>query len=408
MRMRTLAAATLLAAALIVATAAKAASYAATVFASNLNNPRGLAFDASGALYIAESGYATGGVGPSFTASDGSTVRFDASASITRVFGGSQDRIVTGLPALVNEASGGATGAQDIAFGADGTGYVVIGLGAPPSVRTGVLGSVSDASSLGRVFTFTNGGAVTSFADVSAFEGTTDRDGAGFDSNPFHLAATGGGLFVTDAGANTLLKLAADGTVAGFNVVPGPAAGIQSVPTGVAIGPDGTPYVGELTGGPFPEGGASIFRVVPDETTPDPNDSTLVTYLGGFTMISDFAFGPDGTLYVLEVDSNGLVAPGGSGTLIRVASDGTREVMIDGLVAPTGLAIGSDGAAYVTNRSPLAGIGQVLRVAAIPEPASWSMMILGFGLVGFRLRRASRAPWPRDRRFSPSAPRPAP
>ena len=39
----------------------------------------------------------------------------------------------------------------------------------------------------------------------------------------------------------------------------------------------------------------------------------------------------------------------------------------------------------------LAGIGQVLRIDMMPEPASWAMMIAGFGLVGAAVRRRRMA-----------------
>jgi hypothetical protein len=72
--------------------------------------------------------------------------------------------------------------------------------------------------------------------------------------------------------------------------------------------------------------------------------------------------------------------------------DGSRETIFSqGLITPTGLTIGSDGAFYVANFSAAEGIGQVLRIAAVPEPASWAMMIAGFGLVGSALRRRTPA-----------------
>jgi hypothetical protein len=37
----------------------------------------------------------------------------------------------------------------------------------------------------------------------------------------------------------------------------------QSVPTSVALGPDGAWYVGELSGFPFTPGTARIWRIVP-------------------------------------------------------------------------------------------------------------------------------------------------
>ena len=34
----------------------------------------------------------------------------------------------------------------------------------------------------------------------------------------------------------------------------------------------------------------------------------------------------------------------------------------------------------------------LIAAPAVPEPASWAMMILGLGMVGFALRRTRRAP----------------
>ena len=78
----------------------------------------------------------------------------------------------------------------------------------------------------------------------------------------------------------------------------------------MAVGPDGAYYVGQLTGFPFPPGGASVFRIVPGE---EPTGDTALwqgrLYASGFTNIIDVAFGPDGTLYVLEIAHDGLRAP---------------------------------------------------------------------------------------------------
>jgi glucose/arabinose dehydrogenase len=90
-------------------------------------------------------------------------------------------------------------------------------------------------------------------------------------------------------------------------------------------------------------------------------------YAGGFTAVVDVAFGPDGSLYVLEIAQNGLLAAfdGGdwTGALVRVRPDGTRtEVAVGALFAPGGVTVGPDGAVYVTNNSIFSGTGQVLRL----------------------------------------------
>ena len=75
---------------------------------------------------------------------------------------------------------------------------------------------------------------------------------------------------------------------------------MQAVPTGVVEGPDGFYYVSQLTGFPFPAGGANVFRV-------NPRTGTYTVYATGFTMAMDLDFGDDGTLYVLEIDSDNIL-----------------------------------------------------------------------------------------------------
>lgn len=129
---------------------------------------------------------------------------------------------------------------------------------------------------------------------------------------------------------------------------------MDAVPTSVAVGPDGYYYVGQLTGFPFPVGGANVYRVPPGGGTPE-------VYATGFSSIIDLAFGPDGSLYVLQISTNMLA--GFNGALYRVAPDGTRTELAAGeLFAPGGIAISRDGTVYVTNKSISCGEGEVLRI----------------------------------------------
>jgi subtilisin family serine protease len=113
--------------------------------------------------------------------------------------------------------------------------------------------------------------------------------------------------------------------------------------------------VSELTGFPFPVGAARIYRVVPG--------STPTIYAEGFTNVIDLAFDAHGNLYVLEIDANSLLAPSPTGRLARVKVGGAVETIAsDGLVMPGGMAIGPDGAIYVSNYSTSPTAGQVVRI----------------------------------------------
>ena len=81
-------------------------------------------------------------------------------------------------------------------------------------------------------------------------------------------------------------------------LVPGPGGvdvPMDAVPTSIAEGPDGSLYVGELTGFPFPVDGARIYRVPAGGGEPE-------VVAVGFTNIIDIAIGEDGSAYVLEHD----------------------------------------------------------------------------------------------------------
>ncbi|MCC5669503.1 ScyD/ScyE family protein [Nostoc sp. CHAB 5784] len=370
-----------------------------TTVASNLDNPRGLAFGPDGALYVAEAG--RGGEGLSIPGPElGANLFYGDTGAVTRIQNGTQERVVTGLPSLrlINDPNSGlptvqndrfeALGPQGIGFSQDGEAYVAIGYGSNPAFKNN-LGSFG--ADLGKLIAF-DLNADDSWqrradfaADFVAYEQLNNPDGQDKISNPYALNVQGDNVFVIDSGANDLFRVNKNiGNISLESVFDNSRSidGIpyQSVPTSITLGPDGAFYVGEYTGFPFPEGGARIYRVVPG------NQPEI--YADGFTQITGLAFDPQGNLNVLEYAAQSQGSNSDiKGVLIQLSPDGTRRTLVsedEGLIGPTALTTGLDGAIYVSNYGSFAGKGQVVRIdqiQSVPEPSS-ALGVFAFGAFG--------------------------
>lgn len=339
-----------------------------SVVMSGLDNPRGLAFGNEGALYVAEAG--RGGSGPCIVLR-GANRCYGATGALTRLWRGVQERVVTGLPSYVDPL-GEAIGPHDVSVQGRSGADIVIGVQGDPAVLTG-FGAAG--ALFGTLLHASGGGQLDVVANIGAYESLTNPDSGAIDSNPFAILAEpresrsahgpeARARIVVDAGANALLRVSANGDISTIATFPSRSQGraTDAVPTSVVVGPDGAYYVSELTGTPFADGAARIYRVVPGA---DPE-----VFLDGFKTIIDLDFAPDGSLYVLQ-HSSGATAPTPPffttpGQVIRVARNGTRTVVYDHLTRPTSLVIGLDGAIYVSNFGQSVGVGEVLRIVEDP------------------------------------------
>jgi hypothetical protein len=332
-----------------------AADPSVSVVMSGLDNPRGLAFGPQGALYVAEAGRGDigEGDGPCF-GSGPSQVCYGATGAVSRLWQGEQTRVATGLPSYAN-AAGRAQGPNDISMLGAGRADVTIGLETDPRLRDQLAKVDPEWAGFGRVVQVSASGRWRFVADLGPFEENENPDQRTIDIDPYGLLAIPGADIVADAGANDLVRVDANGDVSLVTVLPPvpQATDKNPVPTAVVRGPDGAYYVGQMAGAPFVDGSASIYRLVPGE---EPQ-----VYLSGFKAIIDLAFDPDGNLYVLQF-ATGQTGLAGPGELIQVAPDGTRTTVIAGLDRPTSVAVGPDGALYVTNHGLSVGGGQVLRL----------------------------------------------
>jgi hypothetical protein len=341
-----------------------------TVVAQGLNNPRGVAVGADGTIYVAEAG--SGGNGTCVPSEEGGQQCYGKTGAIVKIVNGEQSVLVGNLPSLAGDGGTSALGPSAVSVGNDRV-SVVVQAGTPDMITA--LGD--DAALLGHLITIDNAGNITDVADLAAYEFANNPNGDDVNSDPYAVLDLGDKWIVADAAANDLLQVTADGTITTLatfpaqmvdappflHMPPGSQMPAQSVPTSVTVGPDGAYYVGELTGFPFPVGGARVWRVVPGQEP--------TVYASGFTNIDGLAFDANGNLLVLEIAKNGLNAaqaaapgdPAGAGALLRVLPDGTKvEVASIGLVMPGGVAVGPDGSIYITNFGVLPGAGQLVRL----------------------------------------------
>lgn len=352
---------------------------ALTCVMSGLDSPRGLAFGPEGALYVAEAGHGAGAVTSPitdprcFVTNVGSRVCYGATGAISRLWRGVQEHVATGLPSWAFPGRGNqGIGPAGIGF-LGRAAYVTIGLETDPRVRT-ALPAIPDLVKMAQLIHMSASGEYEFRSDIGQFEIINNPDNGVIDADPFGLHVEPGSVVVADSGANDLVRVAANGDVSLLATFPSRGTGrtTDSVPTSIAVGPDGAYYIGELTGVPFTAGSANIYRLDPSTDTMPHPFTVAEAFLTGFKTVIGLAFDADGTLYVLQYASTTML--GGPGLLIRVVPDktqpdirsqyqhGTRTTLVNTLTQPTGLVVGPDGAVYVSNRGITAGGGEVIRI----------------------------------------------
>jgi hypothetical protein len=329
------------------------------VFASGLEDPRGLRFSPEGVLYVAEAGL--GGslsttpeqcqqvpfpIGPYTGGYTSRISKFDSK--------GQRTTVAEGIPSNeTNPASGGfLSGVADLAF----IGNRLFALTAGSGCSHGLLNTANG------VFRVEGNGTLSMIADLSGFQQThpvanPNADDFEPDGTWFSMVRDGDAMYAIEPNHGELDKITAKGEISRVSDISASEGHI--VPTSVVMH-DGDFYFGNLGLFPITPGSSNVYRL-------NPRSGKITIFASGFTTIEGIDFDKKGDLYVLESMTNAgfpMPSEAGSGKIVRVNCSGEVDTVLTGLSFPSAMIFGPDGKLYVSNLGYAAppGVGEIWQI----------------------------------------------
>jgi sugar lactone lactonase YvrE len=379
---------------------------------ARFNYPRGLALDAAGNLYVADSSNQTvrritpGGLVSTFAGTPGGV--------------GSSDG--TGVAALLTNPRGVALGSGGVIFFTDGN-HTVRRLAADGTVTTlaGLAGQRGSTDGIGAAARFddpagvavdangnlyvadrgnriirkiTSAGAVTTLAGIAA----------GFSVPTGVAVDVAGNVFVTDPFKNTIRKISSAGVVTTFagqenfsGATDGAGTAARFIfPRGLSIDRSGNLYVSDSNAIRMVTPAGVVTTLAGQTGQRSSSNSGSVDGAGATARFSDpagLAVDPAGNVYVADSDNNLIRRVSASGLVTTLAGRATSNGSADGLgiaarfFRPQGIAVDDGGVIYVAdtiNSTIRRGVAAAPVVtspvrASAPLGASFAYQISGSG-----------------------------